>query len=177
VLERYVYDPYGQATVLTGTYGARASSLYGWRYLHQGGRLDPATGLYHFRNRDYSASLGRWVSNDPLGFGAGDVNLYRAYGNGPGNSVDPFGLEDISAIARTPRCMSCHGTGVLMGRPFNTLSSGAQQSILMWTVMTPSKRRYINDVATRVNGAFQFAGAVGECGIGPGCAKPDSGRR
>jgi uncharacterized protein RhaS with RHS repeats len=48
--------------------------------------------LYHFRYRDYSPTLGRWTTQDPLGFAAGDVNLYRAVGNGPTNATDPSGL-------------------------------------------------------------------------------------
>jgi hypothetical protein len=45
------------------------------------------------RNRDYSASLGRFVQRDPIGFAAGDNNLYRFVGNGPTTKVDPLGLE------------------------------------------------------------------------------------
>src|SRR5690606_23302210 len=66
VVERYEYDPYGQATVLTGNWQP-ATGNYAWQYLHQGGRYDPATTLHHFRNRDYSAELGRWVRRDPIG--------------------------------------------------------------------------------------------------------------
>ena len=40
----------------------------------------------------YSPSLGRWLSNDPLGFNAGDQNWYRSIGNNPGNGNDPSGL-------------------------------------------------------------------------------------
>ena len=35
---------------------------------------------------------GRWLSEDPLGFGGGDVNLRRSVGNGPTNAVDASGL-------------------------------------------------------------------------------------
>lgn len=37
-------------------------------------------GDYDFRNRVYSPSLGRWLSNDPIGFRAGDVNTFRYAG-------------------------------------------------------------------------------------------------
>jgi RHS repeat-associated protein len=67
VQERYIYDPYGAATILAPNWTTRSSSNYGWIYLHQGGRLDTATGLYSFRFRDYSPSLGRWVELDPIG--------------------------------------------------------------------------------------------------------------
>ena len=48
---------------------------------------------YDFRNRVYSPTLGRWLTNDPLGFEAGVVNTFRYVGNGPGNGLDPMGLE------------------------------------------------------------------------------------
>jgi hypothetical protein len=37
--------------------------------------------------------IGRFVSEDPIGFAAGDPNIYRYVGNSPTNFVDPFGLE------------------------------------------------------------------------------------
>src|SRR5207248_10499014 len=90
----YAYDPYGAASVLTPDWAARGASLYAWRDLFQGIRLDPATGLYYYRNREYSPTLGRFLQNDPLGFGGGDPNLYRAEGNDPAGSVDPAGLYE-----------------------------------------------------------------------------------
>jgi RHS repeat-associated protein len=92
VVERYDYDPYGQATVLSPTWAALGSSAYGWIYLHQGGRYDSSTGLYNFRNRDYSPTLGRWVQQDPVGLEAGDTNLYRDVANNPMNLTDSSGL-------------------------------------------------------------------------------------
>ncbi|MDW8244156.1 MAG: RHS repeat-associated core domain-containing protein [Thermogemmata sp.] len=35
-------------------------------YLHQSGRFDGTSGLYHFRYRDYSPTLVRWTSLDPI---------------------------------------------------------------------------------------------------------------
>ena len=37
VVERYVYDPYGVTTVLTGSWGSTSGSAYAWIYGHQGG--------------------------------------------------------------------------------------------------------------------------------------------
>ena len=59
------------------------------------GRFDATSGLYHFRHRDYSPTTGRWTSLDPLGFDAGDANLYRALGNRLPNRLDPLGLFDF----------------------------------------------------------------------------------
>jgi len=92
VVERYLYDPFGQATVLDANWNVRSGgSAYDWLYLHQGGRYDVTSGLYHFRFRDYSPTLGRWTSLDPLGFDAGDANLYRFVFNAPTVFTDPSG--------------------------------------------------------------------------------------
>ncbi len=93
VLERYIYDPYGAATVLYANGTVRGGSPYGWDYLHQGGRFDVDSNLYHFRHRDYSATLGRWTQTDPIGFDAGDFNLYRYVGNSPVDTLDPSGWK------------------------------------------------------------------------------------
>jgi RHS repeat-associated protein len=90
--ERYAYDPYGQPSVLAPDWTARASSLFAWNYLHQGGRLDSTSGLYNFRLRDYSPTLGRWTSEDLLRYGAGDSDLYGYVGSQPTGFTDPFGL-------------------------------------------------------------------------------------
>jgi len=68
-----------------------AASTVAWLYLHQGGRLDATSGLYHFRHRDYSPILGRWTSLDPIRYEAGDVNLYRFVFNAPTVFTDPSG--------------------------------------------------------------------------------------
>jgi RHS repeat-associated protein len=62
-------------------------------YLHQGGRYDGETGLYDFRNRFYDPEKGRWLNLDPIGFAAGDSNLYRYESGGPTNALDPAGLQ------------------------------------------------------------------------------------
>jgi RHS repeat-associated protein len=57
-----------------------------------GGLYDPGTGLVRFGARDYDSEVGRWSAKDPLGFGAGDPNLYTYVGNAPVNLIDPSGL-------------------------------------------------------------------------------------
>ncbi len=48
--------------------------------------------LYDYRNRMYSADLGRFLQTDPLRFDAGDVNIYRYCGNNVLNLTDGMGL-------------------------------------------------------------------------------------
>jgi uncharacterized protein RhaS with RHS repeats len=40
----------------------------------------------------YDPTIGRWLSEDPIGFEAGDANKVRYVGNGPINATDPSGL-------------------------------------------------------------------------------------
>jgi RHS repeat-associated protein len=78
----YNYSPYGD----TATTGAGASALQ-----YTGRENDGATGLYYYRNRYYSAQLGRFISEDPIGLGGG-ANFYAyVYGN-PISYTDPLGL-------------------------------------------------------------------------------------
>lgn len=65
---------------------------FGWVYLFQGGRYESMSGLYDFRNREYSPTLARWFQNDPLGFQAGNSNFYRFVGDNPANATDPSGM-------------------------------------------------------------------------------------
>jgi RHS repeat-associated protein len=91
IVERETYNPFGVATYRDASGAALSGSSKDWVFLHQGGEKI-ATGDYEFRNRVYSPTLGLWLSNDPLGFEAGDVNTYRTEINSPVNQVDPEGL-------------------------------------------------------------------------------------
>jgi RHS repeat-associated protein len=55
---------------------------------------DSDTDLQYNRARWYDPAQGRWLSQDPIGFAAGDVNLYRYVGNHPTYSTDPSGLQE-----------------------------------------------------------------------------------
>jgi hypothetical protein len=45
----------------------------------------------------YDPSIGRWLQEDPIGFDAGDVNLYRYTKNNPVSERDPSGLLSVGA--------------------------------------------------------------------------------
>jgi uncharacterized protein RhaS with RHS repeats len=49
--------------------------------------------LQYSRARWYDATLGRFISEDPIGFAGGDVNLYGYVGNNPLRFVDPSGNQ------------------------------------------------------------------------------------
>ena len=86
-IQRYwEYDSFGNVTSETA---AAVDHLFGYT----GRAFDDETGLQNNLHRWYDPVVGRWASEDPIGFAAGDANLYRYVGNGPTNGVDPTGLE------------------------------------------------------------------------------------
>src|SRR5260370_19412573 len=114
VVERYIYDAYGQATNLNASWSTLGSSAYDSRVLFQGERIDLATGLYHMDHREYSASLGRWISVDPEGFNAGNNNFYGFVENNPEVNRDPSGLTDwwfLSPIQTAKDILNWGGEG------------------------------------------------------------------
>ncbi|QJW98446.1 RHS repeat-associated core domain-containing protein [Frigoriglobus tundricola] len=48
----------------------------------------------------YDPSIGRWLTPDPTGFSAGDVDLYRFVGNNPVNATDPSGLAELFGLQK-----------------------------------------------------------------------------
>ncbi len=80
-----VYDSYGNMTSDTGSVQADYVS-------YTGREAERNLGIYYYRARYYDPLTGRFMSRDPLGFAAGDVNLYRYVGNNPVSLRDPLGL-------------------------------------------------------------------------------------
>jgi RHS repeat-associated protein len=72
------------------SFGNRTASLT-TRYGFTGRERDDFTGLIYYRARFYDPNLGRFISEDPIGFGGGDINLYGYVGNSPLMSRDPSG--------------------------------------------------------------------------------------
>ncbi|MFC5438372.1 RHS repeat-associated core domain-containing protein [Rhodanobacter umsongensis] len=90
IRQRYNYDPYGTVTQMDNSTGFTNPYLYT-------GREADAPGLYYYRARYYSPMLGRFISEDPLGFRGGQSNLYAYAGSSPVMYVDPYGLWSSGA--------------------------------------------------------------------------------
>ncbi len=78
----YTYDPFGRVV----TTGAPNGSSYQYT-----GRENDSIGLDYYRARYYDPELHRFISEDPIGFEGGDVNLYAYVSNNPTNYIDPDG--------------------------------------------------------------------------------------
>jgi RHS repeat-associated protein len=128
VQERYIEDPYGSASVLASNWSSQSGSNFGWIYLHQGGRYDSTSGLYSFRNRDYSPVLGRWAELDPQGFAAGDTDLYRYEASRPTEALDPRGLADYTLTYKT--------VGIAQGATY-----GAFVWPIKWSIMPAAGKK------------------------------------
>ncbi|KQC11411.1 MAG: hypothetical protein APR62_01650 [Smithella sp. SDB] len=62
-----------------------------FKYVGQAGVMTEPNGFYYMKARYYDPAVGRFISEDPSGFGGGDVNLSSYTGNNPITRVDPFG--------------------------------------------------------------------------------------
>ena len=66
--------------------------LAGFRTSFTGREWDADADLFYYRARWYDPQAGRFISEDPISFNAGDANLYRYVANSPTLAVDPSGL-------------------------------------------------------------------------------------
>jgi RHS repeat-associated protein len=65
---------------------------------HPGQYFDSETGFHYNWYRYYDPATGRYLSKDPIGFLAGDMNLYRYVLNNPINRIDALGLHGENEV-------------------------------------------------------------------------------
>jgi len=87
VEDHVIYDSYGQVT-------SETNSSNGDRFKFAQLEYDSGTSLYYAQARYYSPAIGRFINRDPMGFDAGDPNLYRYVSNSPTNETDAGGTQD-----------------------------------------------------------------------------------
>ena len=78
----YTYDSYGNTSTT-------ATVVNPFRYT--GREFDTETGVYYYRARYYDQSIGRFLSEDPIGF-RGGIDFYSYVSSSPNNRSDPSGL-------------------------------------------------------------------------------------
>ncbi len=107
-----VSDGAGAATNINtyDEYGVPGAGNVG-RFQYTGQMWLSEVGVYHYKNRAYAPSLGRFLQTDPIGT-AGGVNLYAYVGGDPMNLVDPSGwcASGISGRATAAQGSVCSGS-------------------------------------------------------------------
>lgn len=87
------YDAFGNVT-------AESDPSVDHSFGFTGREREEDTGLQYNRRRYYDPEVGRWISQDPIGFDARDANLYRYVGNNATNKTYPSGPEEINSVIR-----------------------------------------------------------------------------
>ncbi len=120
IVNKYSYDVFGkvlneveavpQPFKYVGQYGVMAESC----------ELTADCFLY-MRARYYDPKVGRFVSEDPIGFDGGTVNLYEYVGGNPVNWIDPTGLLSCTYQIDT-HTLSCKNNA---GQLFTTVAAAS----------------------------------------------------
>ena len=145
ITTEYTYDPFGNTTTL----GSQNSNVFQFT-----GRENEGNGLYYYyRARYYSPVLGRFISQDPLGFAGSGPNLYAYAADDPINLSDPLGLD--SGDWWDPR----GGYDFSHYDPWDTVIDIGNTAEAFTDALTFGS-------ASRLNDALGAGGVLDRCGIG-----------
>lgn len=92
VVNSYAYEPFG------AIYQEQEEVPQPFKYVGQFGVMAEPNGFYYMRARYYDPNVRRFISEDPIGFAGGDLNLYGYVQNNPVNFIDPYGLNAIDTL-------------------------------------------------------------------------------
>jgi RHS repeat-associated protein len=139
----YSFEPFGNTTV--------SGSATTNSFAYTGRELD-FTGLQFNRARCYNPTIGRFISEDPLGFAGSGPNSYAYVFDSPTNLVDPFGLAPGDWWDPSSYDFSHYD-------PWDTVQDVGNAAEAFTDSLTFGS-------ASRLNDAFGAGGAVNRCSIG-----------
>jgi len=96
---------------------------------------DPTGPRNYYRARYYDPKVGRFVSEDPIGFLGGDVNLYAYVRNRPSGWVDPSGLSSLVYYPATNQLYVQSGSGQTLNT-YSAYNNAASNSGGAWAAGT-----------------------------------------
>jgi len=161
LINTITYDSFGNVL-------SQINAAAGDRYLFTGREFDAETGLYYYRARYYDPATGRFVSQDPIGFDAGDANLYRYVGNAPTNATDPFGLLTVGSYNAT-----LQPAAILLAYPqsscfvISAVSSLASSAAIELFISSLPGQDFPSTGELLVDGAVDLAFAAISCSLFP----------
>lgn len=122
----YEYTAFGEERCYNKQLEKTADTNSPWRF--SGKRVDAETGFLFFGRRYYDPSLGKWLTQDPLGLKAGP-NLYAYVLNNPLTHIDLYGLleEERTAGAAAGNSASTANRG---GNIFEKICRSVRDAVL-----------------------------------------------
>ncbi len=137
VLNHIVYDAFGGVT-------SQTDESVVFRYGYTARELDAESGLQYNRARYLDSFTGRFISEDPIGFQAGDSNLYRYVFNSPIRYTDPDGLQsrELYALFTSSQESLSKGTRVYFLQSPDLSSAYALASAWFAAIIIPERVLY-----------------------------------
>lgn len=158
MVNQYAYTPFGAIANQTETIAQP------FTFVGQMGVMTEPNGFYYMRARYYDPAVRRFISEDPIGFDGGDLNLNAYAGNNPAVNTDPSGnltgIGDLLAWSGLKVAQyAVRAITYLAGKPLTSEQISNMDKALMgqWhntTKATP----YVVGAATAVLGGGKAAG-------------------
>jgi RHS repeat-associated protein len=146
VINQVSYDSFGGIT-------GQTNPSVTFRFGYTGREHDAETGFIYYRARYQSE--GRFISQDPIGFSAGDANLYRYVGNGPANATDPDGLYGRVVYQQREMLYSALLPIPVIFRAFDDRRNNRSGQIISYAATFPVRERDV-DAFPRYFGPTSF---------------------